>query len=114
MILPMPFGWDLIEEHGDGGKFIRKRDHLMVIVDSGCEQMGDDRLWYHLSVSTPTKVPTYDQLKEVKEVFLGDRYACMVFPPKRFFVNQHPYVLHLWSTNDEQWPLPEFGKYGTL
>lgn len=113
MIIPMPFGWDLIDEFGDGARFVRKRDHVMVIIDSGTEH-SDGKRWYHLSVSTPTKVPTFEQLKDAKEAFLGDRYACQVFPPKRFYVNQNPNVLHLWSTEDEDWPLPEFGQYGTL
>lgn len=73
----------------------------------GCPRMGVPRVWRHLSVSAfrPPRLPTWDELRWCKEVFLGDEKAVMVFPSKREYVNDHPNVLHLFSGPDE---LPDF------
>lgn len=113
MILPMPDGWTLIDEHGNGGRWAHRGLGLIAIMDTNDEH-GDGRTWYHLSVSQAKRVPNWEELKAAKEAFLGDRYAVQVFPPKRHWVNINPRVLHLWATDDGEWPLPEFGRLGTL
>lgn len=67
----------------------------------------DGKVWRHLSVSVarPPRLPTWDELRQMKELFLGDAKAVMVFPSKREYVNDHPHVLHLFSGPDE---LPDF------
>ena len=60
--------------------------------------------------------PTFAIMRDAKRDFLGDRYAVMVFPPQKNYIEQvgaNQNVLHLWATDDE-WPLPEFGKTGTI
>ncbi len=67
----------------------------------------EGKVWRHLSVSVarPPRVPTWDELGQMKRLFLGDEKAVMVFPSKAQYVNDHPNVLHLFSGPDE---LPDF------
>lgn len=72
-----------------------------------CPSMGVPRVWRHLSVSAyrPPRLPSWDELRWCKEVFLGDEKAVMAFPRKAEYVNDHPNVLHLFSGPDG---LPDF------
>jgi hypothetical protein len=67
----------------------------------------DGKVWRHLSVScaSPPRVPHWRELSYLKELFLGDEKAVMVFPRKAEYVNDHPHVLHLFSGPDG---LPDF------
>lgn len=57
--------------------------------------------WLHVSVSRATKLPTWADLREVKDLFIGrDRCALHLLPPEEHYVNLHPYTLHLWSRLD--------------
>jgi hypothetical protein len=68
----------------------------------------DGKRWVHVSVSHPSRIPSYEELAEVKRRFIGsDRYAVMVFPEESKHVNIHPRCLHLWHCVDGH-PLPEF------
>ena len=58
--------------------------------------------WLHLSVSCMNRIPSWDELKEAKELFLGDRLAVQVLPPKEYYVNVQPNVLHLFSRLDKE------------
>lgn len=99
-----PAGWGMVLEHKDGRLF-KSADGLAVIVSGNVEE--DGKRWLHLSVSRRSYMPTWTDLRRVKETFLGDRYAAMVSPPPSVYVNIHPYCLHLWCCLDT-WPLPEF------
>lgn len=68
----------------------------------------DGKRWYHLSVSRPKKEPSYYDLCEVKNLFLGeDSLALLLFVPEAEHVNIHPHCLHLWSCVDGR-PTPDF------
>lgn len=55
---------------------------------------------WHLSISHPTRLPTYDEVKQARYDFLPDDvYMAMIFPPKSEFVNVHPFCLHLWEVS---------------
>lgn len=72
---------------------------------------GDDRRWLHVSLAHQKRMPSYDEIKLVKEMFIGrDKYAAMIFPPVDKFVNLHKTCLHLWHCVDG-WPLPEFSGF---
>lgn len=64
-------------------------------------------LWLHLSCSAPGRTPFWNELKEAKEVLLGDRRAVMVLPPKAEYVNINPHVLHLYAPVERD-PMPDF------
>lgn len=81
---------------------------LHVIIEP---ELHEDELWAHLSVSAhlPHKrVPTWDELRWCKDVFIGpDRKALTVFPPRAEYVNHHEHTLHLFCPLERD-PLPDF------
>lgn len=56
-------------------------------------QMG----WEHLSVSMPSKTPSWDQMCVMKDLFWEDNEECFQYHPKKEdYVNIHPHCLHIW------------------
>lgn len=53
--------------------------------------------WYHVSVSRPDRLPSWDMVTKVANEFLGDRVALHVIPKKKDYINLHRYCLHIWS-----------------
>jgi hypothetical protein len=74
----------------------------------------DGRTWIHVSLAgrpAPNKwyLPSYEDVQRVKHDFIGpDRWAYQVFPSEKQYVNQHPYVLHLYALLDGSPALPDF------
>lgn len=65
--------------------------------------------WEHVSVSIPgvKRTPTWEEMCHVKKVFWMDAEAVMqLHPPRRDWVSEHPYCLHLWRPKGEPIPLP--------
>lgn len=61
-------------------------------------QMG----WEHLSVSTPSKTPSWDQMCVMKEIFFDDEEECFEYHPKKSeYVNIHQHCLHIWRPRVE-------------
>jgi len=85
-------------------------DNLAVIASGATEK--DGRRWLHVSLSRPSRLPSWEDLREVKDTFIGkDRKAVQVLPPEAEYVNRHPHVLHLWSCFDGD-VLPDFRREG--
>lgn len=62
----------------------------------------DDGLW-HMSISFPNRLPTYDELKKARYKYLPEvHYAAQIFPPESEFVNVHPYCIHLWELGEKE------------
>lgn len=58
------------------------------------KQMG----WEHLSVSMPSRTPTWDQMCKMKDIFWNDDETCVEYhPSKEQYVNMHPHCLHIWK-----------------
>ena len=65
--------------------------------------------WDHVSVAPKklNKVPTWDDMCAIKELFFKDDEAVIqVHPPKDEYVNNMPNCLHLWRANDKDMILP--------
>lgn len=106
----LPAGWVLLDGSQDGARYFHTAFQLMVILSGATEQ--DGRRWLHLSCSHQARIPTWRELREVKDVFIGrDRYAYQVLPPDAHYVNINPRVLHLWHCLDAD-PLPDFTQGG--
>lgn len=112
LVASPPKTWKMLMSAWDGAAFERW-DGLFVIVSEAQEL--DGRTWRHVSASRKTRPPTYDELGEIKRLFIGDqREAYQVFPPKARHVNIHSHCLHLWSC-DEGPALPAFDRgMGTI
>lgn len=57
--------------------------------------------WEHVSVSLPNRCPTWEEMCIVKDIFFGNRVAVQFHPEKDEYVNNHPYCLHLWASNNK-------------
>jgi hypothetical protein len=90
----------------NGRAFAHEGRRLAVMISYTREK--DGRRWVHLSVSTPSRVPTYAEMKEVRALFLGTvRAALQLFVTDDEHVNDHPFCLHLWMPVDPI-DLPDF------
>jgi hypothetical protein len=79
----------------------------LLIVASGAD---DDDVaaegWEHVSVSVKRRVPNWQEMCFVKDLFWFEEECVVQFhPPKSEYVNNHPYVLHLWRHKDG-FPMP--------
>lgn len=63
--------------------------------------------WERVSVSLPTRCPTWDEMCRVRHIF-WDKDDCVVqfHPPENEYVNYHPYCLHLWRPVGIELPRP--------
>jgi len=98
--------WQLAQRREDGACYDHSFSGIRVI--ESWHHAPDGRTWLHVSRSKTDRIPSYEDLKTVKRVFIGDdREAYQVFPPVERHVNIHPHVLHLFC-----WPegavLPDF------
>ena len=61
----------------------------------------------HLSVSTPVRTPTWEQMCLMKDIFWRDDKICMeLHPKKEEYVDNMPYCLHIWRPIDQEIPTP--------
>lgn len=103
--LVLPAGWEVRQRHPVGGMVAVHYAGLSVIMSGSVED--DSRRWIHLSCGRQKRLPNWDDLKLVKQLFLGDRWAIQVLPKAEKYVNINPFVLHLWHCADE-FALPDF------
>jgi hypothetical protein len=56
---------------------------------------------WHLSISHAWRLPTWDELNAARDALIpADVWLCQPMPPKAFWLNLHPYCLHLWEVRD--------------
>lgn len=97
-ILTGPYASDA--SYGPSGAFLIRgpRSKVLRIVAS------DGSEWEHVSVSTDTRVPRWQEMCFVKDLFWYDDETVIQFHPARSeYVNCHPYCLHLWRP---PYPIP--------
>jgi hypothetical protein len=103
----LPPLWEETERGPDGGTVYECRTAKIRAILS-CSTELDNRAWLHLSVSHKSRIPRWTELAEAKRVFLGDREAYQVLPPKERYVNINARVLHLFALLDGATALPDF------
>lgn len=111
----LPASWvELDRDRAGGARYTNRNARLIAILS--CEVESDGRAWLHLSVSHAQRIPTWGELRVCKELFLGDREAYSIMPPRARYVNLHNNVLHLFALLDEAAAaLPDFtGGTGSL
>lgn len=63
--------------------------------------------WEHVSVSTQSRCPTWEEMSMLKDMFWDDSETVVQYHPKKSeYVNNFPYCLHLWKKNDTEYELP--------
>lgn len=64
--------------------------------------------WEHVSVSCADRCPTWEEMCWIKEMFWDDEDCVIQYhPPKKDYVNMHPFCLHLWRPTDREIPIPD-------
>lgn len=75
------------------GRFIIGQCRILVTKDFGK---------WHLSISREDRSPSYDEIKEARYALLPDDITmAQIFPPKKEFVNFHPYCHHLFEIDSD-------------
>jgi len=82
------------DSYGNNGAFLVPGPHRVALQVIASDGMG----WDHVSVSPQApRTPLWDEMDFVKSIFWDDKEAVMqLHPPRSTWVNNHPYVLHLW------------------
>lgn len=63
--------------------------------------------WDHVSVSWPSRCPTWEEMCTVKKMFFYAEEICIEYhPAEDEYVSFHPYCLHIWRPQDETIPTP--------
>ena len=104
-----PIDFFKVQEKLDGSSWKHVSKNLFVI--SSTSIIGEYE-WKHVSVSKRDIKGrmvdvSWEEICEIKEKFIGDKYAYMVFPPKDKYVNI-AHVFHLWQRTVSDMVLPEF------
>lgn len=88
-----------VTTHGDLGKgngvfkvFVGGKSFFVIASNGGG--------WDHVSVSRKNKMPTWDEMCAIKDMFFDPEEVAVRYHPKKSeYVNNHPYCLHLWRPN---------------
>lgn len=109
--IDLPAGWRPLSMSNEFGLWvINPARELRVGVSEAIEK--DGRRWRHVSASKPKRVPNYEEMCLVKNVFVGeDVEAYQIGAPKCRHVNIHPHCLHWWAPMDGP-ALPDFSMGG--
>ena len=85
------------------------KTYLLVIASSGELEAAEG--WEHVSVRAEKVIdkriiqmlPTWNEMNFIKDMFwdVEDRVV-QYHPPKSEYVNQHPFVLHLWRNSGQE------------
>lgn len=63
--------------------------------------------WEHVSISVKNRCPNWKEMSFVKCLFWDENETVVQFhPPKKDYINAHPFVLHLWKPTNEKIPMP--------
>ena len=63
----------------------------------------DGRISWHLSISTSSRYPTWDEIKKARyDLIPHDIWMVQVLPPPQHFVNEHPNTFHLWQSFESE------------
>jgi hypothetical protein len=77
------------------------KGELRIIVTRDLYPAGGVR--WHMSISHPTRYPTWDEIKEARYALLPDECTMgMLLPPKAQYVNVHKNCFHLHEIIEEQ------------
>lgn len=78
---------------------------LLIIASSGRHPMSEG--WEHVSVSLPSRCPTWEEMDLVKRMFfLPEELAFQLHPPEAENISNHRFCLHIWRPADSAFPTP--------
>lgn len=92
------------ESFGNNGCFIVSGPQGAKLLVIASDQLG----WDHVSVSTKTRCPRWDEMCFIKDLFFDEDETVVQFHPKKSeYVNNHPHCLHLWKMHNHEYELPD-------
>lgn len=107
----LPPAWTLVDLHEFGAAY--RSAFGLAVIYSVCREL-DGRRWLHVSMSRVNRLPSWTDVREVKDTFIGpDRVALQVLPREADYINQHPFCLHLWHCLDGD-VTPNFAAEGMI
>lgn len=63
--------------------------------------------WDHVSASCKNRCPSWAEMCAIKEMFFHDHETVMqLHVPRKDWISNHPYCLHLWRPADVEIPRP--------
>ena len=102
----LPISWKLIDKMSlpEAGETYVYQGKAGIRVFMSLEHEDDgDRRWLHVSCSRRDRLPSWEDLRAVKDLFIGrGKEALQILPPEEEYVNLHPNTLHLWHCIDER------------
>lgn len=90
------------QSYGFNGAFAipRGTERMLIIIS-------DEGGWDHISVSFENRCPTWAEMCWIKKLFFApDETAIQIHPPMRAYVNFHPFCLHMWRNQKQEFELP--------
>jgi hypothetical protein len=97
--LGLPRNWESVPTMA-GKAYMNVLSGLRVIISLDTMEGGET--WWHVSLSYPDKLPSWEDVKSVKDAFIGeDREAFQLLPRQEEYVNLHQYCLHLWAREEK-------------
>lgn len=109
----LPDSWMMINGAADGASFAMLNQSGAVILTVIASQKieADYKRWIHISVARDDRLPSWDDVKMVKDLFIGkDKKAIQILPEEDKYVNINPNCLHLFYCLDDD-GLPEFSGF---
>lgn len=86
-----------------------------VIRSRDCVGLSDFR--WHVSVSGQKSLPPWGDMVAISHALFPDLCFVIGVPPKAWWINVHPYCLHLWELQDRallsQWQFESLGQEPT-
>lgn len=106
-------GFLLDHDNGRTGMFGRYRDPKSSKMLNIQASWGDG--WEHVSVSMPSRTPSWKDMQMVKDLFWPkEELAIQYHPASDCYVNYHPHCLHIWRPQDEDIPVPPTWMVGPI
>jgi hypothetical protein len=81
-------------QFGECGIIVSRDD----VADAGAQSR--DFRW-HLSISHPSRLPFWDEIKVARTLLSEELHFAMPFPGRAYWLSIHPNCFHLWEVQDE-------------
>lgn len=100
-------GTNLVGDDYNGAfKINYQGSYYLVIASNGME-------WEHVSVSNNQRIPSWEVMNKIKEMFFEDEEVVIqIHPKKSEYINIAKNCLHLWRPINKEIPTPPKGLVG--
>lgn len=107
-LAPLPAGWQVIRQAVDGFVAVHPARQLEVACSDAWVAGPANLRWRHVSVSMPRRSPRDEEVRYVRNVFIGEqREAYEIHAPKSRHIQQAANTRNLWCPLDGP-ALPDF------